>query len=157
MASRTIEVILKADVENLGNKYDIVRVRPGYAWNYLIPRGFAEVATPGARHHLEAHLRQIAHKLAQEKAAAQQLAQQLQGLTLTIAALAGKEGKLFGAITPQQIVDLLAERGIKIERRQVHFPVPARSLGTYEVEIRLHREVKATLTIAVVPQEEGEE
>jgi large subunit ribosomal protein L9 len=76
---------------------------------------------------------------------------------LTIAALAGKEGKLFGAITPQQIVDLLAERGIKIERRQVHFPVPARSLGTYEVEIRLHREVKATLTIEVVPQEEGEE
>ena len=157
MASRTIEVILKADVENLGNKYDIVRVRPGYAWNYLIPRGFAEVATTGARRHLEAHLRQIAHKLAQEKAAAQQLAQQLQGLTLTIAALAGKEGKLFGAITPQQIVDLLAERGIKIERRQVHFPVPARSLGTYEVEIRLHREVKATLTIEVVPQEEGEE
>ncbi len=157
MASRTIEVILRADVENLGNKYDIVRVRPGYAWNYLIPKGIAEVATPGAKRHLEAHLRQIAHKLAQEKAAAHQVAENINALSLTITALAGKEGKLFGAITPQQIVDALAEKGIKIERRQVHFPVPARTLGTYEVEIRLHREVKATLTIEVIPQEEPEE
>jgi len=157
MASRTIEVILRADVENLGNKYDIVRVRPGYAWNYLIPKGMAEVATPGAKRHLEAHLRQIAHKLAQEKAAAHQVAETINALSLTITALAGKEGKLFGAITPQQIVDALAEKGIKIERRQVHFPVPARTLGTYEVEIRLHREVKATLTIEVIPQEEPEE
>ncbi len=156
MAARTIEVILKADVENLGNKYDIVRVRPGYAWNYLIPKGMAEIATPGAKRHLEAHLRQIAHKLAQEKAAAERVAAQIQSLSLTIPALAGKDGKLFGAITPQQIVEALAEKGIKIERRQVHFPVPARTLGTYEVEIRLHREVKATLTIDVVPQEETE-
>ncbi len=155
MASRTIEVILKADVENLGSRYDVVRVRPGYAWNYLIPKGFAEVATPGAKRHLEAHLRQIAHKLSQEKAAAERLAEQIRGLTLTISALAGKDGKLFGAITPQQIVETLAESGIKIERRQVHFPVPARTLGTYEVEIRLHREVRATLPIEVVPQEEN--
>ncbi len=156
MAARTIEVILKADVEHLGNKYDIVRVRPGYAWNYLIPKGIAEIATDGAKRHLEAHLRQIAHKLAQEKAAAEQVATQIQLLSLTISALAGKDGKLFGAITPQQIVDALAEKGIKIERRQVHFPVPARTLGTYEVEIRLHREVKATLPIEVVPREETE-
>jgi len=157
MAARTIEVILKADVENLGNKYDIVRVRPGYAWNYLIPKGMAEIATPGAKRHLEAHLRQIAHKLAQEKAAAERVATQIQSLSLTIPALAGKDGKLFGAITPQQIVEALAEKGIKIERRQVHFPVPARTLGTYEVEIRLHREVKAILTIEVVPREETED
>ncbi len=156
MASRTIEVILRTDIEHLGNKYDIVRVRPGYAWNYLIPRGYAEVATPGARRHLNAHLRQIAHKLAQEKAAAERLAEQIRSLTLTIPALAGKDGKLFGAITPQQMVDALAKQGLRVERRQVHFPIPARTLGTYEVEIHLHREVKTTLTIEVVPQEEPE-
>lgn len=156
MASRTIEVILKQDVEHLGRKYDIVRVRPGYAWNFLLPRGYAQLATPGAKRHLEAHLRQIAAKLAQEKAAAESVAQQLAALKLTLYALAGKEGKLFGAITPQQVVEALASQGFQIERRQVHFPIPIRTLGTYEVQIRLHRQVEVTLPIEVLPQEESE-
>jgi large subunit ribosomal protein L9 len=154
MAARNVEVILHRDIEGLGHRYDIVRVRPGYAWNYLIPQGYAELATEGAKRHLQAHLRQIAHKLAQEKAAAEQLAGQLSRLRLQLAMVAGKEGKLFGAVTPQQVVSLLAEQGYTIERRQVHFPVPIRSLGEYEVQIRLHREVVVTLPIEVVPQEE---
>lgn len=153
MASRNVEIILHADIEGLGHKYDIVRVRPGYAWNYLIPKGLAEVATAGAKRHLEAHLRQIAHKLAQEKAAAQQLAEKLSQLRLQIRMPAGKEGKLFGAVTPQQIVAALAQHGYTIERRQVQFPVPPRSLGTYEVIIRLHKEVTATLPLEVLPEE----
>ncbi|GIV26108.1 MAG: 50S ribosomal protein L9 [Bacteroidia bacterium] len=150
----SVEVILKQDIEGLGQRYDIVRVRPGYAWNYLIPKGYAELATEGAKRHLAAHLRQIAHKLAQEKAAAEQLAAELRQLKLRLPMLAGKEGKLFGAVTPQQIVSLLAEKGYTLERRQVHFPVPVRTLGQYEVEIRLHREVSVTLPLEVVPQEE---
>lgn len=154
MASRSIEVILKAEVEGLGHKYDIVRVRPGYAWNYLVPQGLAEIATEGAKRHLQAHLRQIAHKLQQEKAAASQLAAQISQLHLELRMLAGKEGKLFGAVTPQQIVAALAEKGFSVERRQVHFPVPVRTLGTYEVQIRLHREITATFSLTVLPAEE---
>ncbi len=156
MATRTVEVILRQDVEHLGNRYDVVRVRPGYAWNYLIPQGYAEIATPGAKRHLQAHLRQIAHKLAQEKSAAEEVAQMIRSLRLVIPAVAGKEGRLFGAITPQQIAEALHEKGIQVDRRQVHFPVPARTLGTYEVEIRLHREVRATFTIEVVQKEEAD-
>jgi len=150
----SVEVILHRDIEGLGQRYDIVRVRPGYAWNYLIPKGYAELATAGAKRHLAAHLRQIAHKLAQEKAAAERLAAELRQLRLSLPMLAGKEGKLFGAVTPQHVVALLAERGYTLERRQVHFPVPIRTLGQYEVELRLHREVSVTLSLEVIPQEE---
>ncbi|MEN2992725.1 MAG: 50S ribosomal protein L9 [Bacteroidia bacterium] len=154
MAARTVEVILRTEIEGLGGKYDIVRVRPGYAWNYLIPKGLAELATEGAKRHLAAHLRQIANKLAQEKAAAEQLAESLRRLHLRLPMLAGKEGKLFGAVTPQQVVNLLAEQGFTLERRQIHFPAPIRTLGSHEVEIRLHREVSVRLPIQVVPAEE---
>jgi len=152
----SVEVILHRDIEGLGHRYDIVRVRPGYAWNYLIPKGYAELATEGAKRHLAAHLRQIAHKLAQEKAAAERLAAELRQLRLSLPMLAGKEGKLFGAVTPQHVVSLLAERGYTLERRQVHFPVPIRTLGQYEVELRLHREVSVTVSLEVLPKEEEE-
>lgn len=154
MASRSIEVILKAEIEGLGHKYDVVRVRPGYAWNYLVPQGLAEIATEGAKRHLQAHLRQIAHKLQQEKAAASQLAEQLSQLHLELRMLASKEGKLFGAVTPQQIVSALAEKGYTLERKQVLFPVPVRTLGTYEVQVRLHRDITATFSLTVLPEEE---
>jgi len=152
---RSVEVILKTDIDGLGHKYDIVKVRPGYAWNYLIPQGLAEIATDGAKRHLAAHLRQIANKLAQEKAAAEQLAASMSGLRLQLRMLAGKEGKLFGAVTPQHIVSLLAEHGYTIERRQVIFPTPIRSLGEHVVQIRLHREVVITLPVEVLPTEEA--
>lgn len=152
---RSVEVILKTDIDGLGHKYDIVKVRPGYAWNYLIPQGLAEIATDGAKRHLAAHLRQIANKLAQEKAAAEQLAASMSSLRLQLRMLAGKEGKLFGAVTPQHIVSLLAEHGYTIERRQVIFPTPIRSLGEHVVQIRLHREVVITLPVEVLPTEEA--
>ncbi|MCS6894628.1 MAG: 50S ribosomal protein L9 [Bacteroidia bacterium] len=155
MAARNIEVILRADIEGLGQKYDIVRVRPGYAWNYLLPQGLAELATDGAKRHLAAHLRQIANKLAQEKAAAEQLAASMSSLRLQLPMLAGKEGRLFGAVTPQHIVNALSEHGYTIERRQVHFPVPIRALGDYIVQIRLHREVIVNVPLEVVPAEKG--
>lgn len=152
---RSVEVILKTDIDGLGHRYDIVKVRPGYAWNYLIPQGLAEIATDGAKRHLAAHLRQIANKLAQEKAAAEQLAASMSSLRLQLRMLAGKEGKLFGAVTPQHIVSLLAEHGYTIERRQVIFPTPIRSLGEHVVQIRLHRDVVITLPVEVLPTEEA--
>lgn len=154
MAARSIEVILRTDIDGLGHKYDVVKVRPGYAWNYLLPKGLAELATDSAKRHLAAHLRQIANKLAQEKAAAEKLAAELAQVRLELRMLAGKEGKLFGAVTPQHIVSLLAERGYTIERRQVHFPTPVRSLGSHLVQIRLHREVQVTLPLEVLSAEE---
>lgn len=152
---RSVEVILKADIDGLGHKYDIVKVRPGYAWNYLVPQGLAEIASDSAKRHLSAHLRQIANKLAQEKAAAEQLAASMSSLRLQLRMLAGKEGKLFGAVTPQHIVSLLAEHGYTIERRQVVFPTPIRSLGDHIVQIRLHREIVVSLPIEVLPTEEA--
>lgn len=152
---RSVEVILKADIDGLGHKYDIVKVRPGYAWNYLVPQGLAEIASDSAKRHLSAHLRQIANKLAQEKAAAEQLAASMSNLRLQLRMLAGKEGKLFGAVTPQHIVSLLAEHGYTIERRQVVFPTPIRSLGDHIVQIRLHREIVVSLPIEVLPTEEA--
>lgn len=151
---RSVEVILKADIDGLGHKYDIVKVRPGYAWNYLVPQGLAEIATDGAKRHLSAHLRQIANKLAQEKAAAEQLASAMTGLRLQLRMLAGKEGKLFGAVTPQHVVSILAEHGYTVERRQIIFPVPVRSLGEHLVQVRLHREVSVNLPLEVLPIEE---
>ncbi|MCS7152645.1 MAG: 50S ribosomal protein L9 [Bacteroidia bacterium] len=155
MASRSVEVILKADIDGLGHKYDVVKVRPGYAWNYLLPQGLAELATEGAKRHLAAHLRQIANKLAQEKAAAESLAASMSSLRLQLRMLAGKEGKLFGAVTPQHIVNALAEKGYTVERRQVSFPVPIRALGDYIVQIRLHRDVVVSIPVEVLPAEEG--
>ncbi|MCX7764575.1 MAG: 50S ribosomal protein L9 [Bacteroidia bacterium] len=155
MASRSVEVILKADIDGLGHKYDVVKVRPGYAWNYLLPQGLAELATEGAKRHLAAHLRQIANKLAQEKAAAESLAASMSSLRLQLRMLAGKEGKLFGAVTPQHIVNALAEKGYTVERRQVSFPVPIRALGDYIVQIRLHRDVVVSIPVEELPAEEG--
>lgn len=148
---KSLEVILKENVENLGNKYDIVKVRPGYAWNYLIPQGKAILATEGQKKWLAAHLKQITHKLAQEKAAAENIAQELSQITLSLPALAGKDGKLFGSVTPAQVVNALKEKGYTILRHQIRFPQPIRTLGIHTAEVVLHRQVKATLQLEVIP------
>ncbi|MGQ9862909.1 MAG: 50S ribosomal protein L9 [Bacteroidia bacterium] len=148
---KNIELILKADVENLGNKYDIVKVRPGYAWNYLIPQGKAILATEGQKKWLAAHLKQIAHKLAQEKAAAERIARELSQLTLSLHALAGKDGKLFGSVTPTQVVNALKEKGYTVLRHQIRFPQPIRTLGIHTAEVLLHRQVKVSLQLEVIP------
>jgi len=149
-----MKVILRQDVENLGKMGDIVEVRDGYARNYLIPRGLAYYASEGAIRRLEQEKRQYQRRLERERISAQELATQLEQLVLSIPMRVGEEGRLFGSVTPQMIADELSLRGFTIDRRAIVLEEPIRSLGTFEVKIKLHPEVVATVKLWVTSAEE---
>jgi len=149
-----MKVILRQDVENLGKMGDIVEVRDGYARNYLIPRGLAYYASEGAIRRLEQEKRQYQRRLERERISAQELAAQLEQLVLSIPMRVGEEGRLFGSVTPQMIADELSLRGFTIDRRAIVLEEPIRSLGTFEVKIKLHPEVVATVKLWVTSTEE---
>mgnify|MGYP000643135735 CR=1 FL=1 len=149
-----MKVILRQDVENLGKMGDIVEVRDGYARNYLIPRGLAYYASEGAIRRLEQEKRQYQRRLERERISAQELAAQLEQLVLSIPMRVGEEGRLFGSVTPQMIADELSLRGFTIDRRAIVLEEPIRSLGTFEVKIKLHPEVMATVKLWVTSAEE---
>jgi large subunit ribosomal protein L9 len=149
-----MKVILRQDVENLGKMGDIVEVRDGYARNYLIPRGLAYYASEGAICRLEQEKRQYQRRLERERISAQELAAQLEQLVLSIPMRVGEEGRLFGSVTPQMIADELSLRGFTIDRRAIVLEEPIRSLGTFEVKIKLHPEVVATVKLWVTSAEE---
>ncbi|MBX3101791.1 MAG: 50S ribosomal protein L9 [Bacteroidetes bacterium] len=145
-----MEVILLQDVAKLGDKDDVVKVKPGFANNYLIPRGMAVMATASTKKVLAENLRQAAHRQEKIKAEAQQLAQKLSNLTLTVPTLAGKEGKIYGSITPLQIANLLKEQGYDVDRRKITFETEIRVLGEYKARVNLHKEIKAEVALQVV-------
>ncbi len=149
-----MKVILRQDVENLGKMGDIVEVRDGYARNYLIPRGLAYYASEGAIRRLEQEKRQHQRRLERERISAQELAAQLEQLVLSIPMRVGEEGRLFGSVTPQMIADELSLRGFTIDRRAIVLEEPIRSLGTFEVKVKLHPEVVATVKLWVTSAEE---
>jgi len=149
-----MKVILRQDVENLGKMGDIVEVHDGYARNYLIPRGLAYYASEGAIRRLEQEKRQYQRRLERERISAQELAAQLEQLVLSIPMRVGEEGRLFGSVTPQMIADELSLRGFTIDRRAIVLEEPIRSLGTFEVKIKLHPEVVATVKLWVTSAEE---
>jgi large subunit ribosomal protein L9 len=149
-----MKVILRQDVENLGKMGDIVEVRDGYARNYLIPRGLAYYASEGAIRRLEQEKRQYQRRLERERISAQELAAQLEQLVLSIPMRVGEEGRLFGSVTPQMIADELSLRGFTIDRRAIVLEEPIRSLGIFEVKIKLHPEVVATVKLWVTSAEE---
>jgi large subunit ribosomal protein L9 len=149
-----MKVILRQDVENLGKMGDIVEVRDGYARNYLIPRGLAYYASEGTIRRLEQEKRQYQRRLERERISAQELAAQLEQLVLSIPMRVGEEGRLFGSVTPQMIADELSLRGFTIDRRAIVLEEPIRSLGTFEVKIKLHPEVVATVKLWVTSAEE---
>ena len=145
-----MEVILIKDVENLGYANDIVNVRPGYANNYLIPQGLAKTATASAKKVLAENLRQRAHKDAKILADAQALAETIANLHLTITAKAEEE-KIFGAITAADLAAALAEKGIEVDRKYITVD-SVKTLGEFVATAKLHREVKATIKLAVVAE-----
>ena len=142
-----MEVILIKDMENLGYANDIVNVKPGYANNYLIPQGYARVATAAARKVLAENLRQRAHKDAKILADAQALAEKIANLPVTITAKA-EEGKIFGAVTSADLAEALAAKGVEIDRRAIVVE-PIKTVGEYEAVAKLHREVRATIRFSV--------
>jgi large subunit ribosomal protein L9 len=147
MASR--EVILREDVPNLGHIGDVVRVRPGYARNYLLPRGLAIDASHGNLRTLEHEKRVLGAKAERQRQAAEGVKSKLEGLSVTVRALAGESGRLFGSVTNLDVERLLAERGFTIDRRRILLPDPIKDLGTHAVVVQIGGNVRATIQVTV--------
>jgi len=149
-----MEVILREDVEKLGARGDLVKVAPGYARNFLLPKRLAVAATESNKKIVEqerqAHLRREA-KVAAE---AGDLAQMLTGVAITISQKAGENDQLFGSVTSKDIAEALEKQGYTIERRKIALEEPIKSLGEFKVPIRLHREVTAEIAVNVVKEQE---
>ncbi len=145
-----MEVILKQDMPGIGYKYDTVKVKPGYGRNYLIPRGIAILANNSNRKMIDENIRQAAHKAEKLKSDALALAEKIEALNLEIGAKTGESGKIFGAVTPLQLAELLASNGFDIDRRRISFKSDIKSVGDYEALVELHKEVKAEINFKVV-------
>ncbi len=148
-----MKVILKEDVEGLGNAGDIVNVRDGYARNYLIPRGLALRATARNVKALEKQRQMILQRINKERKRYEAFARRLSEFTVTIAKRAGEEGKLFGSVTSRDIADALEAMGYEIDRKKIELDEPIKSLGKYTVKVRLPYQVEAELAVEVVPEE----
>lgn len=148
--ARNLQVILQSDVFNLGKSGELAKVRPGYARNYLIPRGFAVPASESAQNRL-AHDKAVALvKYEKQKKEAGELAQKLEGLTLKMARPVGDDNRLFGAVTSKEIEAAVKAQGLEIDRKKMQLKEPIRQLGTFEVPVRLLTDVSATLKVEVV-------
>jgi large subunit ribosomal protein L9 len=148
-----MEVILKQDVEHLGYANDVVKVRDGYARNYLIPRGLAMVATEGARKQLAETQRQRAHKEAKIKADAERAAELLTATTLRVGAKVGESGKIFGSVNTIMLADAMQAAGVTVDRKNIKIKGDTiKTPGTYEAEVTFHRDVVRTIPFEVVPE-----
>ena len=146
-----MEIILLTDIANLGHKDDIVDVKQGYGRNYLIPQGYAILATPSARKVVAENLRQRAHKEAKLKAEAEESAAQLAEVKLTIGAKTSSTGKIFGSVNSIMISESLKEKGFDIDRKKIMLK-DVKEIGTYTALIKLHREVKVDVEFEVVSE-----
>jgi large subunit ribosomal protein L9 len=147
-----VQVILSEDVPNLGRTGDVVKVRAGYARNYLLPRRLAVEANQKNLREFEHHKRTAMLKRERQKNQALSLKEKIEVLTMVIKARAGEEGKLFGSVTNIDIERALREQGLDIERRKIHLPEPLKQLGDFSVPIRLEAEVEATLKLQVAAE-----
>lgn len=145
-----IQVVLQSDMDNLGKSGDVVRVRPGYARNFLIPRGVAMPATAGNVARIEEIKRQAAARAANELAEAEALAKKLEAVSVKIARAVGEENKMYGSVTSRDIEDAFRAAGVTVERKRIHLPEPLKELGLAEVEVKLHPKVTAKLRVEVV-------
>ena len=145
-----MEIILKTDIKGLGYKNDLVSVKPGYGRNYLIPQGFAVLATGSNKKILAENIKQAAHKAEKIKPEAENIAAKLAETTLEIKAKIGDSGKIFGKVTTLQISDALATKGFEIDRKKIAITVPVEGAGEFTADIDLHREVKTQVKFVVV-------
>jgi large subunit ribosomal protein L9 len=148
-----MEVILTKDVDNLGSQYDVVKVRPGYARNFLIPRGLAESATDSSRKALAELIKQRAHKEEKLKKDAEGYAAKIKTLKIEVAARAGENGKIFGSVNAIQLADALAKAGITVDRKRIDLKSDhIKSIGKYTANVRLHKEVIVEVPFEVVAE-----
>ncbi|MDR0339352.1 MAG: 50S ribosomal protein L9 [Desulfovibrio sp.] len=147
-----MKVILRTDVENLGRLGDMVEVKPGYGRNYLLPQGYAMLATSANEKVFELERKKLQAKTEALRGAAASLAEKIAATPLTIAMRVGDNDKLYGSVTSALIAEALEAKGIEIDRRRILLDAPVRALGDYIVRVRLHADVVAELSLAVVAE-----
>ncbi len=148
-----MKIVLRESVDHLGERGQVVTVAAGYARNFLLPKGLAYEATPGNLKVLGQQRRVWAMREARELDEAKQLAGQLEAFELRVARKSGESGTLYGSVTPSDVAELIAARGVKIDRRRLAMPEPIKTLGTHEVPLRLHRDVTAKIRLEVLAEE----
>jgi len=147
-----MQLILREDVDNLGKAGELVTVKPGYGRNYLLPRKLAVTANAANVKQLKAEQAAIAARQAKLKKTAEEQASKLSAVSVTIKRKVGEQDKLFGSVTALDIAEALAAAGQKVDRRHIHLPEPIKTLGSFDVEIRLHRDVNAKVKVEVVAE-----
>jgi large subunit ribosomal protein L9 len=148
------KVLLREDVDDLGARGEIVRVRAGYARNYLLPRNLAVEATTGNVKGIEQERAALLKKEAKERSTAEAQSEKMRSLTLEFKRKAGEQGALYGSVTSMDLAEALKERGYEIDRHRIHLREPLKRLGEFNVPVRLHREVSIDLQVKVVPEGE---
>lgn len=146
------EMILMSDVEGLGVQGDVVRVREGYARNFLLPKGLAAPITEATRRRLQKLQAERAAESAAKLVAAKEVAARIQKGACTIKVKAGADGKLFGSVTAQHVADLLSAKGVALERRQIELEQPIHELGDFQIPVRLHPELTVSVKVSVVQE-----
>jgi large subunit ribosomal protein L9 len=147
-----MEIILRQAVENLGKPGDVVKVKSGYARNYLLPHGLAYEATPGNLKRIQQERDRLDAAENERRTAAQGLAEKIEQVSLTFSARVGEEGKLFGSVTAADIAAQLEAQGFHLEKRQIDLHEPIKALGVYRVPVRLHADVKPEVRVWVIKQ-----
>lgn len=148
-----MEVILKQDVKNLGYKDEVVKVRPGYGRNFLIPKNLAEIATPSSKKVLAETVKQRAFKEAKIKAAAEATAGKLKDMIVKVGAKVGESGKIFGSVTTVQLADAIKKLGYEVDRKNITLNEESiKTVGSYTADIRFHKDVTGTVTFEVVQE-----
>jgi len=148
-----MEVILREDIDKLGNRGEVVKVASGYARNFLIPKRLAVAATDSNKKIVEQERQAHLRKEAKQAGEAQDLAKLLNGVTVTIAQKAGENDQLFGSVTAKDVADALAAKNFTIDRRKIQLDEPIKQLGEYKIPVRLHREVTTEIPVVVAKEE----
>jgi large subunit ribosomal protein L9 len=149
-----MKVVLRQDVEHLGERGQVVNVKPGFARNFLLPKKLALLATPGNLKTFELHKKVWAVREAREVEDAKAFAARLEGTTVSIAKKAGEHDTLYGSVTNAEIAELLLAKGFEIDRRKILLSEPIKSLGEHAVQVKIHRQVVAAVNVQVVPEAE---
>lgn len=147
-----MKVILIDEIRGLGTRGDVVTVKDGYARNFLLPKNLAREATAGNLKSVEQERRKWAALASQEKEKAQKAADSVKGVKVVIQKRVGENGHLFGSVTANEIADALLAKGVEVDKRRIELAHPIKSIGSHDVEVRLHREVSAHIQVDVVAQ-----
>ena len=147
-----MEIILREDVQHVGKAGEVVKVKDGYARNFLLPKGLAYPATEGNKKRIAFEAERLARQRATEKQSAEGEAARLAGLTLTFPMKVGEEEKLYGSVTASDIQRRLEEQGIHVDKRKIDLPEPIRALGEFRVGIKFHAEVRPEIVVVVVKE-----